>query len=129
MVFNMMRAIFRCFAIIAFAGLMTLCGCRSSASKPTATIATEVNSSGQYILSGGVSDSGPHPLHAGDTVSIIIARNLVHPPSRSVTVVLIRTGPDGKTRQLIELTPQGELMDEKQNYTLRDGDELLFPAP
>jgi hypothetical protein len=41
---------------------------------------------------------------------------------------LIRQGPEGKSRQLIQLDPSGKLMDEKQNYVLRDGDVLIIPA-
>ena len=45
-----------------------------------------------------------------------------------MTIVLIRRAPEGKTRQLIQLDARGQLMNEKQNFALRDGDELVFPG-
>ena len=49
--------------------------------------------------------------------------------SLSGAVMLIRLGPECKTRELIQVDAVGKLMDDKQNYLLRDGDELVFPGP
>jgi hypothetical protein len=45
-----------------------------------------------------------------------------------LTLVLVRRGPEGKTRQIIPVDSHGKLMDEKQNFALRGGDELVFSA-
>jgi hypothetical protein len=83
---------------------------------------------GQYTISGAATFPGVHALEMDDTVASVVARNLVRPPPKSAPIILIRSGPDGKSRQFIELNAQGRLMDEKQNVNLRDGDELVFPG-
>ena len=45
-----------------------------------------------------------------------------------MTVVLIRRGPEGRTRRLIQLDANGKLIDPKQNVALLDGDEIVFPG-
>jgi hypothetical protein len=82
----------------------------------------------RYLISGGVSDPGPRTLTPGDCVGSVIARNLPPSQGQPMTIVLIRHAPEGKTRQLIQLDAKGQLMDEKQNFALRDGDELIFPG-
>jgi len=82
----------------------------------------------QYVVSGGALHPGPHELRPGDTVSTILARDLPAKPGKPVTIVLIRQAPEGKVRQLIQLDANGRLMDEKQNWALRNGDELVFPG-
>lgn len=94
----------------------------SSPSKPVAT------ASSQYVVSGGIVHPGPRPLVPGDTVASVIARDLPGPPGQPITIVLVRHAPEGKTRQLIQLDAQGQLMSEKQNVALRNGDELIFPG-
>jgi hypothetical protein len=81
----------------------------------------------QYSISGGVADPGPRILAPGDCVGAVIARNLI-PSGQPMTIVLVRRAPEGKTRQLIQLDARGQLMDEKQNFALRNGDELVFPG-
>jgi hypothetical protein len=82
----------------------------------------------QYVLSGGVLNPGPRELKPGDTVAEIIAENLSTPPGKPITIVLIRQAPEGKTRVLIQLDAQGRLMDQKQDWAIRNGDELVFPG-
>ena len=82
----------------------------------------------QYVVSGGVAHPGARTLLAGDTVSTVLARDLTNPPGRPCTIVLIRQAPEGKTRQLIQLDANGKLIDEKQDWSLRNGDELVFPG-
>jgi hypothetical protein len=75
-----------------------------------------------------VADPGARTLHPGDTVSTVLSQNLTAEPGQPITLVLVRRAPEGKTRQLIQLDAHGHLMDEKQDYTLRDGDDLVFPG-
>jgi hypothetical protein len=82
----------------------------------------------QYIVSGGVDHPGPRTLVAGDKVSTILARDFPYALGHPCTLVLIRQAPEGKTHQLIQLDPTGKLMDEKQDWALRNGDELVFPG-
>ncbi len=82
----------------------------------------------QYLISGNVPAAGRHDLHPGDTVSVVLDRDLADANVGAITLVLVRQGPEGKSRQLIQLNASGKLMDEKQNYVLRDGDELIFPS-
>jgi hypothetical protein len=82
----------------------------------------------QYTVSGDVSHPGPRILAPGDTVSSVLPYILSGAPGKPITLVLIRQAPEGKTRQLIQLDPTGKLMDEKQNWVLRNGDELEFPG-
>ena len=113
----------RCIACLLVAGL--LCACQSTQSSdqnPPDAIG------GHYLLSGDVPQPGRHALHPGDTVSTVLAGQF-HPSHRGpLTLVLIRRSPEGKTRQLIQLNSDGKLMDEKQNFVLRVGDELVFPS-
>ena len=82
----------------------------------------------QYVLSGGVAHPGARELHPGDTVASIIAEELSVPPGKPITIVLIRQAPEGKTRELVQLDADGHLMDPKQDWALRNGDELVFPG-
>jgi protein involved in polysaccharide export with SLBB domain len=98
-------------------------GCHCTHSPQTVNTPTP-----QYILSGGIKAAGRHDLHPGDTISIVLTRDLGASNVGAVTLVLMRHGPEGKSRELIQLNAIGQLMDEKQNYVLRDGDELIFPG-
>jgi hypothetical protein len=82
----------------------------------------------QYTLSGGVNTPGPRALHSGDTISTVLAQNMIAKPGEPLTVVLVRRGPEGRTRKLIQIDANGKLMDLRQNYTLLDGDEIVFPG-
>jgi hypothetical protein len=82
----------------------------------------------QYIISGGVPHPGPRTLISGDTVSIVLARDFPNAPDWPCTIVLIRQAPEGKTHQLIQLDSTGKLVNEKQDWVLRNGDELVFPG-
>lgn len=105
-------------------------GCKT---KPAATTLPTIapstlTSSRHVILSGNVAAPGPKPLADGETVASVIAANFSK-NGKPAAVVLVRQGPDGKTRELIQVDPNGRLMDEKQDYLLRDNDELVFPGP
>ena len=91
--------------------------------KPAATAPAE-----QFTLSGGVVNPGTRKLEAGETVSKVIMQVLPVPPGAPMTIVLIRQAPEGKTRQLIQLGSDGKLMDPKQDWALRNGDEIVFPG-
>jgi len=82
----------------------------------------------QYVISGGAAHPGQHELRPGYTVSTILERELPAKPGKPITIVLIRQAPEGKTRQLIQLDANGRLMDQRQNWSLRNGDELVFPG-
>ncbi len=97
----------------------------SSQSSPPVPAAT---ASSQYFVSGGIAHPGPRPLIPGDTVAGVIARDLPKLPGEPITIVLIRHAPEGITRQFIQLDAHGQLMSEKQNVVLRNGDELIFPG-
>ena len=82
----------------------------------------------QYVISGGIPHPGPRTLVAGDTVSTVLARDFPNALERPCTIVLIRQAPEGKTHQLIQLDATGKLVNEKQDWVLRNGDELVFPG-
>jgi len=82
----------------------------------------------QYVISGGVAHPGVRTLIAGDTVSIVLARDFPEALGKSCTIILIRQAPEGKTRQLIQLDANGKLINEKQDWHLRNGDEFVFPG-
>lgn len=81
-----------------------------------------------YLISGDVAHPGPRTLAPGDCVATVISQIFPASPGEPMTIVLIRRAPEGKTRQLIQLDARGQLMDQKQNVALRDGDELVFPG-
>lgn len=100
-----------------------LLACHPAGPQQSAQITTTPD---QYVVSGEVRNPGPRPLIAGANVAWVLANTPLTNPGGAMTVVLIRRGPEGKTRQLIPLDAHGKLMDEKQNYALRGGDELVF---
>src|SRR5581483_740548 len=65
----------------------------------------------------------------GDTVAALLQSRL---PSAvngwPVTLVLVRRGPEGPTRELIDVDASRQLMDPHQNYVLRAGDTLMLPS-
>jgi hypothetical protein len=82
----------------------------------------------QFVVSGGVAHPGARELLTGDSVAAIVADEITVPPGKPTTIVLIRQAPEGKTRELIQLDADGHLMDPKQDWALRNGDELVFPG-
>jgi protein involved in polysaccharide export with SLBB domain len=114
--------------IILLLMMAPACHSHPDSTTPAAPPVVESPGPGQYLVTGGVPSPGPRPLHEGETVSTALAQSWPVPPGKPMTLVLIRRAPEGKTRQLIELDAAGKLMDEKQDYTLRDGDELFFPT-
>jgi protein involved in polysaccharide export with SLBB domain len=109
-------------AIYLFSALFLL-GCHGSDAAQPAQITAGPD---EYIVSGEVQNPGPRPLVAGANVAWVLANTPLTTPRGPMTLVLVRRGPEGKSRQLIPLDAHGKLMDEKQNYALRGGDELVF---
>jgi protein involved in polysaccharide export with SLBB domain len=105
-----------------------LCACQSHHSAMIDQDENPDPNASHYIVTGDVIEPGRHVLNPGETISMVLASDLFHSHGVAVTVVLRRQGPEGKTRELIQLNPDGKLMDEKQDYVLRDGDELIFPT-
>jgi hypothetical protein len=106
----------------------TGCKTRPPAATSPAIEPTTLAASPRIILSGNVAAPGPKPLADGQTVADVIAANFSK-NGKPAAIVLVRQGPEGKTRELIQVDPNGKLMDEKQDYLLRDNDELVFPGP
>ncbi|MDP9172578.1 MAG: hypothetical protein M3O30_01770 [Planctomycetota bacterium] len=110
--------------------LVVLCLVLSAcAARHPATTPSILCDSPRYLVSGGVANSGPRALSDHETVASVIDKNLPRPLGHSATVILVRAGPDGRTRQFIQLNGEGKLMNEEQNVSLRNGDELIFPWP
>jgi len=119
----------RCSLVFAAALALSVAACHPRTSPVTDLAAPPATlPCCQYTVTGGVAQAGPQTLEPGDTVSIVLARILPTAPGKPMTIVLIRQAPEGKTQQLIQLDPTGQLMDQKQNWTLRNGDELVFPG-
>jgi hypothetical protein len=117
-----MRFVFVCLLFAALA----LTGCRSSSD---AGANSSASLDGQfYLISGNAKNPGSRQLHSVETVAEVISNNLVKPPGKPTAIALVRRTPEGKSRELIEVDAQGKLMDAKQDYQLRDQDELIFPS-
>jgi hypothetical protein len=117
-----------------------LIGCQNGESRSVNPPAVEASAptGPAYLLSGGVAKPGRRPLTGTETVSGVLRDNMpamtapVTPPTASpghVTVVFIRRGPEGKVRRLIDVYPNGSLVDPTKDSALRDGDELILPMP
>jgi hypothetical protein len=102
-----------------------LLACHGAGPQQSAQITTTPD---QYIVSGEVQNPGPRPLGTGVDVAWVLANTPLTAPRGPMTLVLVRRGPEGKTKQMIPLDSHGKLMDEKQNVALRGGDELVFSA-
>jgi hypothetical protein len=50
---------------------------------------------------------------------------LVLPP---MTITYVRAGPEGRTRELIDIDAMGLPIDPAQDHVMRNGDELMFPT-
>jgi len=117
----------RCQLIFVSLVSLSVLACQPRASSAPAGTAT-TRPCCHYVVSGGALHPGRHELQPGDTVSTILARELPAAPGKPVGIVLIRQAPEGKTSQRIQLDARGRLMDEKQNWVIRNGDELVFPG-
>jgi hypothetical protein len=117
-----------CKALSACVLCLCLIACQPRGSSEPSSSGAAAAVGCQYVVSGGIPNPGPQPLLSGDTIASVLARNVYIPPGQPITIVLIRHAPEGKTRQLIQLDSRGQLMDEKQNFALRNGDELVFPG-
>jgi hypothetical protein len=104
------------------------CQPRASSAPAAESAAATTRPCCQYVVSGGAVHPGQHELRPGDTVSTILERDFPDKPGKPVTIVLIRRAPEGKVRQLIQLDANGRLMDQRQNWAIRNGDELVFPG-
>ncbi len=111
-------------SLLLFAAL-SACKSNTDATPPQ----TSDGSSGpRYMLSTGPNSAAWHPLEPGDSVETVLTQNPIPTPHGPMTVVLVHRGPEGRSRELIQLEADGKLMDPKQNYALRDGDELIYPG-
>lgn len=119
--------------VVVFAAFLyaSMVGCASrnspaAPSEPPIPVTTGADSG--YRLSGGLRNPGIRPLHGGETVASVVHENLaasLTPPP--LTIIYVRRGPEGKTRQVIDITATGHLAEPGQDQLLRDGDELIFP--
>lgn len=98
---------------------------------PTITaVATTVPSTrpiARYTVTG-IPGAGTFVLVNGDTLLEVLNRHLSTAATRPSTIMLVRRCPEGNSRELIQLDAAGRLLNVKQNYVLRDGDELQFPT-
>ena len=89
---------------------------------------TDIAVSGHYIISGGVAHPGMRPV-TNQTLADVIRANesdlLVRPP---MTIAYVRAGPEGRTRELIDIDATGQPIEPAKNHLLRNGDELMFPT-
>jgi hypothetical protein len=128
--FEMDRALRLRISTLVVLSILTV-GCQHHCSDQPATAASATMPSEalqQYILSGGVENPGPRKLQPGETISMVLTQEIPNPPGAPMTIVLIREAPEGKTRQLIQLNSNGRLSDPKQDFALRNGDEIEFPG-
>jgi hypothetical protein len=117
----------RYWSILPLLSMVALSACKSSSGESSPQTPAAVTSP-RYMLSLGPNSSAWHPLQPGDTVQTVLDQNLIPTPHGPMTLVLVHRGPEGRSRELIQLDADGKLMDPKQNYVLRDGDELVFPG-
>lgn len=121
----------RCNLLIVFVVSLSVAACQT---RPASTSADDDLSPPakvpccQYTVSGGVAHPGTRTLLSNDTVSTAIARDFPNGVGWPCTIVLIRQAPEGKTQQLIQLDADGKLINVKQDWSLRNGDELVFPG-
>ena len=80
-------------------------------------------------------DSGssmtPHRLRGGETLTSALAALPTDASKQAVpeTLVLIRRGPDGMARQLVDCDSSMHLVDPQKDQALRNGDHLVVSAP
>jgi hypothetical protein len=87
------------------------------------------------IVSG--SSHTPRHLRGDETISTVLAAlpadvddtSTAKPAAQSETLVLIRRGPDGMGRKLIDCDCSGHLVDPQKDQSLRDGDHLVVSPP
>lgn len=105
-------------------------GCchREGAGEQTPPAAAEPADAIHCTLSGTVKHPGVYVIPPGSTVSWVLAHDASVPPGEPLTLALVRRAPEGQTRELIPLDSTGHLLDAKQDYVLRDGDQLIFSS-
>jgi hypothetical protein len=82
----------------------------------------------QYCISDGAAVTQRHQL-PDDRKMLSTALGDVPADSRAGgTVVLLRRGPEGTTRELIPLDAAGRLADPSADRVLRDGDQIMVPT-
>jgi hypothetical protein len=45
-----------------------------------------------------------------------------------MTITYVRAGPEGGTRELIDIDAIGRPVDPAQDHVIRNGDEIMFPT-
>jgi hypothetical protein len=87
------------------------------------------------IVSG--SSHTPRYLRGDETISTVLAAlpgdaaddTSTSKSAQTETLVLIRRGPDGMGRKLIDCDCTGHLVDPQKDQSLRDGDHLVVSPP
>jgi hypothetical protein len=86
------------------------------------------------IVSG--SSRIPHHLRGDETISTVLAAlpgdaddTSAAKPAQAETLVLIRRGPDGMGRKMIDCDSSMHLVDPQKDQSLRDGDHLVVSPP
>ena len=85
---------------------------------------------GQYVVVSNLENES-RPLGNCETVSTALRRSssdATVSEKGPMSVVLIRRTPEGLNRELINCDEHLRPLDPKQDYILRDGDELVLPA-
>lgn len=82
-----------------------------------------------FVIVDG-STSKVHRLRGGETISTALSA-IPDADSRKSpeTLMLIRRGPDGMTRQLVDVEARYQLADPKKDQNLRNGDQLIVATP
>lgn len=115
-------------------GLISL-GCQTASLPPVANPPAEVQSPtgstsmASITLSGSVDHPGVRKLTRDQTISSALGSHILPTGRQRLTVVLLRRGPEGMVRQIIDVDGNGTPLDERENIALRDGDELIVPDP
>lgn len=120
--------------ILPVIGATLLAGChqrpKPPVADPSATKAIEPSSAtpATFTLTGAVNNPGVRPMSSDQTIATALASQLKPIRKPRTTIVLIRRGPEGMVRQLIDVDAKGHPLDERDNIALRNGDELLVPG-
>lgn len=118
-------------AILPAGCLLLVIGCQpahhGAGSGNVPPVATEPASAmpAAYTLTGSVRQPGVHVMASNDTIHSVLASQIIPGSRQRLTITLIRRGPEGMVRQLIDVDAKGHPLDERDNIALRNGDELI----
>ncbi|HTW93596.1 MAG TPA: hypothetical protein VMD30_02305 [Tepidisphaeraceae bacterium] len=91
--------------------------------------APPVSMQDSYLITGDGPAHGDYPLQPGLTVSRAVRLALQKTGQGGpLTVIYIQRGPEGRTRHIIDLGPDLNPKNPRQDYLLRGGDELVLPS-